>query len=168
MLAHSIRSVSAIIALISLPQKTLYPMECKAMQFKLACHHHTLLFIPICVALQGTGSWKWSKPEIIWGGNDRKSKKHKDQRVLFNQITSLHNTMQRALHSVRMRTLPKQSVTFKVRSPHTTDTSVLQLLAEWLHCPHSTRARTVAQWLGLLKPTGTKYPEVSRGADRHS
>lgn len=34
--------------------------------------------------------------------------------------------------------LPKQSMTFKVRGPHTTDTSVLQLLAEWLHCPHST------------------------------
>lgn len=58
-------------------------------------------------------------------------KKNKEEGVLFNQITSLQYTMQRALHSVRMVPLPKWPVTFKVKSPYATDTtSVLKLLSE--------------------------------------
>lgn len=88
-----------------------------------------------------------------WGG----IQKNKEQGVLFNQVTSLHYTMQRVLHSVRMVPLPTWSVTFKMKSPYVTDTtSLLKLLSEWLQCPSSTHAKAVALRLGLLKPTGAK------------
>lgn len=128
----------------------------KARQFKLACHPPTLPLIPICVPLQGTGSWKWSRTEIILGGNEAESKKTK-RRVFFS-TKSLPCTTQCRGHFTAWEWYPCQSgqwlLKWKVLMLQTL--VCFKLLSEWLQCPSSTHTKAVALRLGLLKPTGAK------------
>lgn len=92
-------------------------------------------------------------------------KKNKGDGVPFNQITSLHHTMQRALRSVRMAPLPRWSVTLAgVKIPHATNTPSLGMSPV-------PRQHTCQSWCTGTQPAedymNKENPGGSQGADRH-
>lgn len=103
--------------------------------------------------------WEWGRIET-----------NKEDGVLFNQITSLDYTMQRALHSVRMVPLPRWSVTFSgLKIPHATNTTRVLKEASLGMTPVP-RQHTCQSWCTGTQPAeasrNKENPAGSRGADR--
>lgn len=102
--------------------------------------------------------------KLFWVRMRENPKKNKEDGVPFNQITSLHYTMQGALHSVRMVPLPRWSVTFTgVKIPHATNTASLGMTPV-------PRQHTCQSWCTGTQPVeayrNKGNPGGSRGAGR--
>lgn len=145
----------------SSPKEALFFLwSTKARQFKLVCHLPTLLLIPSCEGLQGAGSGKLSRTEIILGENEGESKRTK--RMVFLSTKSLPCTTQCRGHFTAWEWYSCQGgpwLLLEWKFP------MLQTLLhwEWVQCPGSTHARADALRPSLLKiPWTEKILEAVR------